>query len=184
MRRLLASTVVNVGLATGVDESQAPAGCAFHYGHSDAPCCGQEGTGVAPSDPHVCPATLPTCTDYVYNHHYGWCANAASGTAFCASCLAAVLEGTDCACIPHSSACLRAANPHQCHQAQAHGCAVCPCTDVIKREETIWLTAALTDASAKMPTAGASGRSRASAVPSTGSAAALSALLRLGACSG
>ena len=97
MRRLLASTVVHVGIATGLDESQAPAGCAFHYGHSDTPCCGQEGNGVAPSDPHVCPATLPTCTGYVYNHHYGWCANTASGTAFCASCLATVLEGTDCA---------------------------------------------------------------------------------------
>lgn len=60
--------------------------CAFDHNKPEKPCCGQEGAGVVPTDPHVCPAEFPICTLYRYNHHYGWCANAASGTAFCDDC--------------------------------------------------------------------------------------------------
>lgn len=43
--------------------------CAANHGSSTA-CCGQKGT-VTPQ--YQCPSSLPTCVDYVYDHHFGHC---------------------------------------------------------------------------------------------------------------
>ena len=72
-------------------------GCAFDFLHHDKPCCGQDGTGAPAGDPHVCTPALPVCTEYVFNKHYGFCANMASGTAICDGCLTNVITGSDAA---------------------------------------------------------------------------------------
>ena len=77
--------------------------CAFDHGGHTKPCCGQPGIGAtAADDPHVCPQSLPTCTEYIFEKHWGWCASAASGTAFCDGCLQGVVENTDGTSSPSS----------------------------------------------------------------------------------
>ena len=44
--------------------------CAGNYGSID-PCCDQEGDTVDPQ--WQCPQSKPTCVDYVYNDHWGFC---------------------------------------------------------------------------------------------------------------
>ena len=44
--------------------------CAGNYGIID-PCCDQEGDTVDPQ--WQCPQSKPTCVDYVYNDHWGFC---------------------------------------------------------------------------------------------------------------
>lgn len=114
--------------------------CAFDYGKSDKPCCGQEGTGAPASDPHVCTSALPICTEYVYNHHFGWCANTETGTAFCKDCLESVIADKDVAgddmdpCGPAGCNCASAADkcvgPVESGSEQHHAacCALCAIT--------------------------------------------------------